>query len=145
MRKAAVIGLLMIVAVIAGVVFVNRRTIWPLEEQIAVKVTLDPTRCQEQGRDVLVAIENRSSSTVQSVNADIEVGRKGYSNGVASDHFYSDKIMPPGAVEEYCVVRPGSQIGGMSVKDAAPFADPYRNLSDSDLTFSGKASLVSAN
>ena len=145
MRKAAVIGLLVIVAVIAGTVFVNRRTIWPLEEQIGVQVQLDPTRCQEQGRDVLVGIANRSSSTVQSVNADIEVGRKGYSNGVASDHFYSDKIMPPGAVEEYCVVRPGSQIGGMSVKDAAPFADPYRNLSDSDLTFSGKVTLVSTN
>lgn len=145
MRKAAVIGLLVIIVVIAGAVFLNRRTIWPLEEQVTVQVQLDPTRCQEQGRDVLVAITNRSNTTVQSVNADIEVGRKGYSNSVASDHFYSDKIMPPDAVEEYCVIRPGSQIGGMPVRDVTPFADPYRNLKDSDLTFSGKATLVSTN
>lgn len=145
MRKAAVIGLLVIIVVIAGAVFLNRRTIWPLEEQVTVQVQLDPTRCQEQGRDVLVAITNRSNTTVQSVNANIEVGRKGYSNSVASDHFYSDKIMPPDAVEEYCVIRPGSQIGGMSVRDVTPFADPYRNLKDSDLTFSGKATLVNTN
>ena len=145
MRKAAVIGLLVIIVVIAGAVFLNRRTIWPLEEQVTVQVQLDPTRCQEQGRDVLVAITNRSNTTVQSVNADIEVGRKGYSNSVASDHFYSDKIMTPDAVEEYCVIRPGSQIGGMSIRDVTPFADPYRNLKDSDLTFFGKATLVSTN
>lgn len=143
MRKVVLGGLLVVAVAAAGLVFANRRAIWPLEAQVAVTVQLDPERCTEAGQDVLVAIENRSSETVQSVNADIDVRRQGYSNGIASDRFYSDKIMPPGAIEEYCVVRPGSQVGGMPIAAAAPFADPYRGLKDSDLVLSGKATLVS--
>lgn len=144
MRKVVLIGLLVVAAVAGGAVYANRDEIWPIEDQIEIAAQLDGARCTDPGYDVLVAVRNRSNKTVMRVEARIEAQRRGYSNIIAGDKFESDKIMPPLALEEYCIVRPRSPFAGTAVSETSYFPDPYLNVADDDLVLSSEITYVYA-
>lgn len=105
--KRTLIGILtgLIIVAAGWIIYENRKSIWPLEDDLEVKVVAESTGCAST-HPLWLSIKNNSRHVVTFVNVQVAVRQSGYSSELASENYITDKIISPGETHDICIVRP---------------------------------------